>query len=82
MGLQKGKEETQDTEAGEKTGSTPPTALRLEISKEGTRPSWVMGRTSRATCPTHASQSGRPEGGGLSPVLRSGRLLAHPQGRT
>ena len=59
-----------------------PTALRLEISKEGTRPSWVMGRTSRATCPTHVSQSGRPEGDGLCPVLRSGRLLDHPQGRT
>lgn len=67
---------------GWKTGSTLPTVPHLEISEKGMRPSWVMGRTSQATCPHRASQSSRPEGGGLSPALRSGRLLAHPQGWT
>lgn len=68
--------------AGWKTRSTPPTVPRLEVSGEGARPSWGTARTSQATCPPRAAQSGRPEGGGLSPALHSGRLLADPQGRT
>ena len=84
VGLQKGwKEETQDTEAGEQAGRQhaahcpPPGDLR------GGRAAFLGDRPCHPShLPPRAAQSGRPEGGGLSPALHSGRLLADPQGRT
>ena len=62
--------------------STPPTAPPPGDLRGG-RAAFLGDRPCQPShLPPRAAQSGRPEGGGLSPALHSGCLLADPQGRT